>query len=146
MEKSKDRISLYMFRNMIATFFVAFVSMELSLMNFYHCDIAQCLQRLFFYDIYTLLYFVLLWLSDYLFFEISKILYDLYEEKITFIPCIVLVILSIVVYFLPLRDLFQYNISFLFILIIVRMIKEMWKRTPELFVWLKKKRPESGLK
>lgn len=146
MNKSKDRISLYMFRNMIATFFVAFIAMMISLSQFYHCDISQCLQRLFFYDMYTLLYFVLLWLFNYLFFEISKILYDLYEEKITFIPCIVLVVLSIVVYYVPIRDLFQYNISFLFLLITVRMIKEMWKRTPELLTWLKKKRPESGLK
>ena len=146
MNKSKDRISLYMFRNMIATFFVAFLAMMISLNQFYDCDVAQCLQRLFLFDVYTLLYFVLLWLFDYLFFEISKILYDLYEEKITFIPCIVLSIFIVGVYFIPMRDLFQYNVSFLFLLIILRMIKEMWKRTPELFSWIKKKRPDSGLK
>ena len=89
---------------------------------------------------------------DYLIFEISKIIYDIYEEKVTFLPCIALLVLCGVIFFIPILDLFQYNLCILFLLICLRMVKEMWKRTPELFKWAhrlvdqRKKRPESGLK
>lgn len=149
--KSKDHISIYMFRNYFATLLVAFISMMISLLQFYQCSYVEALQRLFFYDTYTILYFILLWLCDYIIFEISKIVYDIYEEKVTFIPCIVLLVFSIVIFYVPIFYLFQYNLCFLFVLISIRMIKEMWKRTPELFSFLrplinKIKRPESGLK
>ena len=150
MNNSKDRISLYMFRNSLATFFITFVAMLWSFFQYYQCSLAEGLQRLFFYDIYTSLYFVLLWLCNYIIFEISKIIYDIYEEKVTFIPCVALIILSIVIFFVPILDLFKYNISLLCLLISARMVKEMWKRTPQLFYFIHKlfnkiKRPKNVL-
>lgn len=152
MSHKKDVITIYMFRNALATLFGAFLAFMISLMQFYQCSLAQAMQRLFVYDIYTTLYFFLIWVFDYIFFEMSKILYDIYEEKVTFVPSIILILGCVVVFFIPILDLFQYNLCFLFLLIVLRMIKEMWKRTPELFKWVHfftdkiKKRPETGLK
>ena len=148
----KDLMTIYMFRNALATLLGALLAYIISFMQFYQCSLAQALQRLLIYDIYTTLYFVLTWVFDYIVFEMSKILYDIYEEKVTFVPCIILIIISVVIFLVPILDLFQYNLCFLFVLISLRMIKEMWKRTPELFTWTHKllnkikKRPESGLK
>ncbi len=143
----KDLMTIYMFRNALGTLLGAFLAFIISLMQFYQCSFAQGLQRLFVYDIYTTLYFLLVWVFDYIVFEMSKIIYDIYEEKVTFVPVIVLAIVCGVIFFVPILDVFQYNLCFLFILIILRMIKEMWRRTPELFFWLPhiKKRPDSGL-
>lgn len=137
----KDHISIYMFRNAFATFCIALLSFVFSLMNYYHCQSTEAVQRVFIYDIYTLLYFLLVWIFNYLIFEISKISYDIYEEKVTFIPSLFLIGLSIVIFYMPVHDIFQYDVCFLSLLIVVRMVKEMWKRTPELFHWLKEKRP-----
>ena len=143
---SKDRISLYMFRNSIATLCAAILSMMISLMGYYQCSIVEALQRLFIFNRYTTFYFLLLWLVNYLIFEISKIIYDIYEEKVTFFPCLVFIAFSVVIFMIPILDVFQYNGFFLFLLLALRMIKEMWKRTPQLFSFLHKKRPDSGLK
>jgi len=136
MSKTKDHISLYMFRNYFATLVIAFIAMMISLMQFYQCSIIEAMQRLFVFDLYTTLYFLLLWLLNYLIFEISKILYDIYQEKISIIACVVLFVMSIIVFFIPMLDIFQYDICFLFLLIMMRIVKQLWKR----------KRPETGLK
>lgn len=147
----KDLMMIYMFRNAFATLFIAVISFFISIMLYYHCDIAEAIKRLFVYDIYTTLYFILLWIFNYMIFEVSKILYDIYEEKVTFIPCIGLGVIGVLVWFIPMLDLFKYNICFLAILICMRMVREMWKRTPELFKIVHKvmdkikKRPDSGL-
>lgn len=141
----KDLISIYMLRNIIGTFVVTFVSFMISFIGYYDCGFLEVLKRIFIFDIYTTSYFILLWFFDYILFEISKILYDLYEEKVTFIPTIILLIIGIMIYFVDILDVFQYNLSLLCLLIIVRMVKEMYKRTPQLFRWMKK-RPDSGLK
>lgn len=135
MNKPKDHVSLYMLRNYFATLCIAFIAMMISLIQFYQCSIVEAIQRLFIFDLYTTLYFVLLWLLDYLIFEISKILYDIYQEKISYFPCILLIIASIIVFFVPMLDMFQYDLCFLFLLITMRIIKQLWKR----------KRPETGL-
>ena len=140
----KDMISRYMLGNLVGTLIVALVSFVTSLILYYQCSLLEALQRVFVYDIYTTFYFILIWVFDYLIFEISKILYDIYEEKVTFLPCIGLVVIAVGVNFLPILNMFQYNLSLLCFLIVLRMIKEMYKRTPELFRWMKK-RPGSGL-
>ena len=146
MKSRKDFVTIYMFRNALATLMAAFIAFIISLIQYYQCSFAEAIQRLFVFDIYTTLYFLLMWMFDYVVFEISKIVYDIYEEKVTFLPCI-----GLWIFFIPILDLFQYNLFILCLLISLRMIKEMWKRTPELFVWVhkiidKKNRPETGLK
>lgn len=124
----KDLMTIYMFRNAFATLIVAFMAFMISLKLYYQCSVGEVIQRIYAHDIYTTTYFILIWAIDYLIFEVSKIFYDAYRERVTFVPCIILVVLSIGIYFIPILDLFQYNICFLFLLICVRMIKEMWKR------------------
>ncbi|MEG0367500.1 MAG: hypothetical protein RR585_11740 [Coprobacillus sp.] len=147
----KDRVTLYMFRNVFSTLIAAMLAFLISFMLYYHCDLAQAIQRLFIYDIYTTLYFILIWMFDYFVFETSKIVYDIYEEKVTFVPSLILIAISIFIFFVPIRDVFQYNFCFLSLLICMRMVREMWRRTPELFKTVHllvnkiKKRPDSGL-
>lgn len=143
--QSKDHISLYMFRNFLATLCIAFVAMVLSLMNFYQCSIIEGIQRLLIYDLYTTLYFLLLWLLNYLAFEISKIIYDIYEKKISLLFCMIWILLSIIVFFIPMLDVFQYDLCFLCLLIVIRMIKQLHKKSG-FSLFYKIKRPDNGLK
>lgn len=125
----KDRIPYYLFRNAFITFIVAFISFMISIMSYYQCSIVEGIQRLFFLDIYTTLYFLLIWLLDYIIFEISKILYDEYGRNMSYKLIVVFVILAILIYLLPIFDIFQYDFIILCILIIFRIIKEMIKKT-----------------
>lgn len=143
--QSKDHISLYMFRNFLVTLCIAFVAMVLSLMNFYQCSIIEGIQRLLIYDLYTTLYFLLLWLLNYLAFEISKIIYDIYEKKISLLFCMIWILLSVIVFFIPMLDVFQYDLCFLCLLIAIRMIKQLHKKSG-FSLFYKIKRPDNGLK
>ena len=121
-------ISIYFFRNYLATFLIAYLSMIMSLVSFYQCDLLEATRRIILYDIYTVLYFILLWLVDYVVFEISKIIYDLYKDKIKHYQSILIcVIICIVVNLISMLDLFQYNITLLSLLILIRIIKELFK-------------------
>ena len=84
MTNNKDHISVYVFRNYLVTIIVAFISMITSLMSFYQCSLLEAVRRVLLYDLYTTLYFMLIWMVDYIVFEISKILYDIYKDKIFF--------------------------------------------------------------
>ncbi len=139
MEQSKDKATIYMIRNLLGTFFVAFFSFVISFSMYYQCSFVEIFQRIFFYDLYTTLYLLLLWMFDYLVFELSKILYDEYSKQVTFIPCFIFIGVGICVFFIPILDLFQYNLCFICVLIILRIVKQIWKYD------LMKKRPKKGL-
>lgn len=139
MKQSKDKATIYMMRNLLGTFFVAFFSFAISFSMYYQCSFIEIFQRIFFYDLYTTLYLLLLWMFDYLVFELSKILYDEYSKQVTFIPCFVFIGVGICVFFIPILDLFQYNLCFICVLIILRIVKQIWKYD------LMKKRPKNGL-
>ncbi|MCI9049908.1 MAG: hypothetical protein HFF36_07040 [Coprobacillus sp.] len=143
--QSKDQISIYIFRNFLATLCIAIVAMVLSLMQFYQCSLIEGMQRLFIYDIYTTLYFLLLWLLNYLIFEISKIIYDIYEERISYILCLIFLVLGIIIFLVPILDIFQYDFFFLCLLIVLRMLKQIYKKSN--FCFLNKiKKTNNGLK
>ncbi len=125
----KDRIPYYLFRNAFITFVAAFISFVISLMNYYQCHLVESIQRIFFLDIYTTLYFLLVWLMDYIIFEISKIIYDENRSIAGYKPIIVLIVIIIIIYLLPLFDLFQYNFIILCLFIILRIVKEKLKKT-----------------
>ena len=128
MGKNKDHISVYVFRNYLATIFVAFVSMNASIISFYQCSLLEAVRRVLLYDIYTTLYFMLVWMVDYIVFEISKILYDMYKDRIKYThSLIVCAVCGIAAFVIPMPDLFKYNFSLLALLIIVRMVKQLIK-------------------
>ncbi len=128
----KDRIPNYLLRNALLTFVAAFLSFMISIMSFYQCSIVESIQRIFFVDIYTTLYFLPIWLFNYMIFEISKIVYDAYRTKVGYLSIIVLIIIMLIVYICPLMDLFQYDFMILCLFVILRIIKEMLKKTNEL--------------
>ena len=124
MDKSKDCISIYFFRNYLATFTIAIVSMCISIITFYQCSLVEAIRRIFLYDMFTALYLMLLWMVNYIVFEISKILYDMYKEKIkSSYSCAICAVFAILALVFPMQDLFQYNFSLLALLVLVRMLK-----------------------
>ena len=128
MGKSKDRISIYVFRNYLATVIIALVSMIASIISFYQCSLPEAVRRVFLYDVFTTLYFLLIWMIDYVVFEISKILYDMYKDKVKYTYlCGICVVTGIVVLMIPMLDVFKYNFSLLALLVLARMIKVLIK-------------------
>lgn len=128
MAKSKDHISIYFFRNYIATISIAFVSMIASIISFYQCSLLEAVRRVLLYDMFTTLYFLLIWMVDYIVFEISKILYDMYKDKVKYsYLCVICIITAVISLMIPMLDLFQYNFSLLSLLILLRMIKVLIK-------------------
>lgn len=109
----KDKMTLYMLRNALSTLVIAFVSFMISLISYYECSFLEAIQRLFLVNIYTTLYFLLLWLLDYMIFEISKIIFDTYENILTYKFILVLCLIAIILFFVPMLDLFQWNFIFL---------------------------------
>ena len=92
----KDKISLYLARNILAVFMITVVSMYLSIVDYYQCELAEGLQRVFVYNIMTLLYLLLLCSLNYCIFELCKVIMDLYE-KFTQIPIVIAFVISVVV-------------------------------------------------
>src|SRR5699024_7907625 len=99
--------------NALSTLVIAFVSFMISLISYYECSFLEAIQRLFLVNIYTTLYFLLLWLLDYMIFEISKIIFDTYENILTYKFILVLCLIAIILFFVPMLDLFQWNFIFL---------------------------------
>ena len=132
----KDKMTLYMLRNAFSTLLIAFVSFMISLISYYECSFVEALRRLFFVNIYTTLYFLLLWLLNYMIFEISKIIFDTYENILTYKFILVLCLVAIILFFVPMLDLFQWNFIFLCLFIALRHIKQLY---------IHKKRPSNGL-
>lgn len=132
----KDKMTLYMLRNALSTLVIAFISFMISLISYYECSFLEAIQRLFLVNIYTTLYFLLLWLLDYMIFEISKIIFDTYENILTYKFILVLCLIAIILFFVPMLDLFQWNFIFLYLFIALRQVKQLY---------IHKKRPSNGL-
>lgn len=124
----KDKISLYLARNILAVFMITVVSMYLSIVDYYQCELAEGLQRVFVYNIMTLLYLLLLCSLNYCIFELCKVIMDLYE-KFTQIPIVIaFVIIAFIFKNSPIHSLFQYNFFFLTLLIALRIFKQLYKK------------------
>lgn len=76
----KDKINLYMFRNGFLTITITLLTFIITLTNYYHCTIQYAFTRLF-HSIYTYSYFILLWILNYLLFEIYKVTVELFKSK-----------------------------------------------------------------
>lgn len=106
--------------NIFITFFITFLSMSLSIVFYYRCSIIEGIQRIFMYDLFTLLYFVLLWLTNYVFFDILKMVADIHDQNIIKVIGILYVISGWIFLYIPILDVFQYNILLSFLLILIR--------------------------
>lgn len=121
-----------MFRNGIATFLIALVAFVYHLMEYYHISIMQAASRVVMQNIYTILYFLLVWFLNYSLFEIYKIAYDIGREKldikIRMAIFIVLPICMMAVMAFVLPPLFNFNGILLGIFMIARTIRRMIKQ------------------
>ena len=125
---------------------IAFVSIVASIMSFYQCSLLEAVRRVLLYDFFTTVYFLLIWMVNYVVFEITKILYDMYKDRIkyTYI-CGICVVICIIVWIIPMLDLFKYNISLLALLVLARTIKVLIRhgkiviKRPNIWSILKKK-------
>lgn len=137
----KDLMIFYMFRNGIATFFITLLSFVINLTNYYKASVGYAMQRIFIDNIYTLMYFFMIWILNYLVFEIFKILIDtlkhLYSNKVKHIKDIDLItlgsivlpaIVTCILFIIPNDALFVINFCFLLIFMTLRSIKEYYKK------------------
>ena len=77
----KDFIVLYLARNGIMTFLITLFTFSLDLSNYYQISFQATIPYIFFNNIFTLMYFCLLWIFNYLLFELFKIINDWYDEN-----------------------------------------------------------------
>ncbi len=125
----KDIAFLYMLRNFVGVFLVVLFAFILSLMQYYDCELVEALRRIFVNDIFTLTYFLIMWVFDYLLFEVSKIICDMKKELISYQYIGIMAAVSLVALFLPIADIMRYNLCFLLVLVTIRMVKQLIKKT-----------------
>lgn len=138
----KDFIIVYLARNGIMTFFITLLTFCYDISIYYEISLLGSIPRIFFNSIYTSMYFVLVWIFNYLIFEIYKILTDWYDENhhstikfmlkehdysINWLLYVIMVISLIIIIFWPLPRLFKYDIIMMFIFMILRSIKQIYK-------------------
>lgn len=124
----KDKMSLYLARNIAAVSLVGVVAMVSSIMDYYQCDLTQGLQRVFIYNIMTLLYLLLLCSLNYSVFEFFKIITDNNDKLSSLLGIIIFIVLAFIIRLLPIHSLFQYNFFYLMLLVSIRIAKQMYKK------------------
>lgn len=128
----KDLTIIYMFRNGIATFLIALVAFVYHVMEYYHISIMQSISRVFMHNIYTILYFLLVWFLNYALFEIYKIGYDICKDKLdlklrlVIFIAIPLIMMGVMTFILP--SLFNVNGILLGVFMIARTVRRMIKQ------------------
>ena len=138
----KDFIVIYLARNGIVTFFITLLTFCFDISSYYEISFFGCIPRIFLNSIYTSMYFILVWIFNYLIFEIYKILTDWYDEthhttiklifkehdySINWLLYIIMIVLLAIILYLPLPKLFKYDIIMMFIFMILRSIKQIYK-------------------
>lgn len=124
----KDKISIYLARNILAVFIITVIAMAFSIMDYYQCDFAEGLQRIFIYNGITTLYLLILCSLNYCIFEFFKVLTDAYDQLTSVKSAIAFIIIALLCKILPIHSLFQYNFCFLLLLVTVRIIKQLYKK------------------
>lgn len=138
----KDFLIIYLARNGIMTFLIALLAFGYDIAQYYDIDFLSSLRRTFLNSIYTSMYFFLVWIWNYLLFELYKIITDWYDEthhsKIRFmfrehdyslhwLVFVVMAVLLVMVFVLPLPSLFQYDMIMLLVFMILRSAKQIYK-------------------
>lgn len=135
----KDFIVLYLARNGIMTFIITLLSMSYDLSHYYQISFINGIEKIFSNSIFTWLYFMLIWVFNYLIFEIYKIISDAYRNKFCisfkikghrcsfYLSIIIMIGLSLVVMISPLVRLFKVDLISMFVFMILRSFKEMIK-------------------
>lgn len=136
----KDFIVFYLIRNAVATFVITCISFIYSLMDYYRITFLGALNKTIVDNFYTTVYFLLLWILNYLLFEIYKIIVDVIKSKSkhhgnlfignkatipvgSIIPVVILIILLLIDF----NQLFKINFVLLMLFMFARSIKEIIK-------------------
>lgn len=138
MDKIKKEVTLiYLACNAIVTFFITMSAFVLDFMNYFNMTINRAIVKLFTDNIYTTLYFMLLWILNYLIFEIYKIFIEGLAERKKYIlrlkinkklsiayDLIVLFLVLIFLIIIKMDDLFKINFVLLDLFMIIKAVKE----------------------
>lgn len=136
----KDFIIFYLIRNAVATFVITCISFVYSLMDYYQITFLGAFNKIFTDNFYTTVYFLLLWILNYLLFEIYKITIDVIKSKSKYhanlfignkkvmplssiIPLVILIVLLLIDF----DQLFKINFVLLMLFMFARSIKEIIK-------------------
>ena len=103
----KDFIVIYLARNLLATFAITVFSFVYDITNYYNMLPLRAFIKIFADNFYTTAYFLLLWILNYLLFEIYKIVMDA---------------------LIDFNQLFKLNFILLAIFMLLRSIKEEFKQ------------------
>ena len=135
----KDFIVLYLARNGIMTFIITLLSMSYDLSHYYQISFINGIEKIFSNSIFTWLYFMLIWVFNYLIFEIYKIISDAYRNKFRisfkikchrcsfYLSIIIMIGLILIVVMSPLVRLFKVDLINMFVFMILRSFKELIK-------------------
>lgn len=142
LKMKKDFIIIYLARNGIMTFCITLLTFCDDISSYYDISFLGSIPRIFLNSIYTSMYFILVWIFNYLIFELYKILTDWYDEthrttiklmfkehdySINWLLYIVMMILLMMVIFSSLPHLFKYDIVMMFGFMILRSVKQIYK-------------------
>lgn len=138
----KDFVVIYLARNGIMTFLIALLAFGIDIAGYYDIHFITALRRIFFNSVYTIMYFFLVWIWNYLVFELYKIVTDWYDEthyttirimykehdySIHWLLYVVMIILMVLVFILPLPSLFRYDMIMMLVFMILRSGKQIYK-------------------
>ena len=77
----KDFIVFYLMRNAVATFIITICSFVYDFMNYFNMTSTRAVIKIFSDNFYTTVYFLLLWILNYLLFEMYKIIIDTFRKE-----------------------------------------------------------------
>lgn len=138
----KDFVVIYLARNGIMTFLIALLAFGIDIAGYYDIHFITAMRRIFFNSVYTIMYFFLVWIWNYLVFELYKIVTDWYDEthyttirimykehdySIHWLLYVVMIILMVLVFILPLPSLFRYDMIMMLVFMILRSGKQIYK-------------------
>ena len=126
----KLKKDLYLARNGIMTFLITLFTFSLDLSNYYQISFPATIPYIFFNNIFTLMYFCLLWIFNYLLFELFKIINDWYDENhysISWMMYVIMVILLVIIQIVQLPTLFHIDAYLMFGFMILRSLKQIYK-------------------
>ena len=138
----KDFIVLYLARNGIMTFLITLFTFSLDLSNYYQISFPATIPYIFFNNIFTLMYFCLLWIFNYLLFELFKIINDWYDENhyqtlkfmyhehnysISWMIYVIMAILLVIIQIVQFPTLFHIDAYLMFGFMILRSLKQIYK-------------------
>lgn len=122
---------------LLQLFFITLIAFVCDFMIYFDMTTSRAIMKIFTDNIYTTLYFLLLWILNYLLFEIYKIVVDgikhdgkieirlkIGDKKIISYDVIILIVIFILLIFIEFERLFRFNFILLVLFMILRGIKE----------------------